>query len=352
MNWWHFFLIFFATMLIIGMLGVELFGLFLLIVFLLGGGYFLAAQFDAFRRPNAFINYLHARNFLSQGKVNQALEHYDKALSMNPSLEVARREKAALLMMMENPAGAEQVLEEAIEQSPDETRLYQMRIRSLMNKHDYSGVLTESERILRNKPDYTLAYLHRAIAHHNMDRLSEAADDYERFIESNPRNLPAYANLAEVYISLRQPARAAELYDDAINQNARFAPAYAGRGFLRAMGGDFDAGLDDAERAVKLAPDQPGVYYGRGCVLALMDDPQAAFDDFQYALELDADYHYAIAAMAATHELGRRRLQADATWRTLVKRDRRYADVEWVLTRYGWQGKLEDAARAIIGRIE
>ncbi len=353
MGWWNYFLIFFAAMIILTSIGGggQFLGLVVLMIVLGGGGFLLARQFGAFQHPNAFINYLHARNFLSQGKLQQALEHYNKALQMNPNMDVARRERDALSLVMENPQLAKQPLGDPFSADPSEQGLYQMRVKTLISQQDYEGVLAETERILNTYPDYKKALYYRALAHQHLENLTQAAQDYETYLEQDPRHLAAYANLAEIYIQLRQPERAKAQYDSAIVQDKRFAPAYAGRGFLVAMDGDYEAALADAEYAVQLADDQPGVYYSRGGVYALMGEEQAAFDDLQYALDLNADYHYAIAAMAAVHQLRKHQLQADAMWKTLVKQDPRYTEIDWVLNRYGWQGTLEQAARELVQRI-
>jgi tetratricopeptide (TPR) repeat protein len=357
MGWWNYFLIFFATVIILTSIGGggSVLGFVALMSLLIGGGFFLARQFGVLNHPNAFINYLHARSFLGQGKIPQALEHYDKALQMNPNLDVARREKEALLLMLNNPNLTPNHHPDPFNTTPNEKQLFDMRVKALMNQKDYEGVLQEAETFLNSHPDYQKAIYFRAQAYHQLENLEQAAQDYELYIQHVPNQLDAYANLAEVYIQLRQPERAKAHYDNALNRDSRFSAARAGRAFLLGMQGDYQAALADAEYAIELDTNKgiahPGPYYSRGCIYALMGDEQAAFDDLQYALDLKPDYHYAIAAMAVVHQLRNHRLQADAMWKTLIRQDARYTDIQWVLNRYGWQGTLEQSARELVQRM-
>jgi len=343
-----------AAVLILSALGGggQFLGLLILSAFIVGTGYFLMTQFDALRHPNAFVNYLHARNFLSQGKIQQALEHYDKALSMNPDLQIAQRDKAELLQMIGDHQSAGALLDGLREQAPQKTKPFKMRLDSAIKTADWESVIRICEEMMQENPDYLDSWLQRAQAYMNLERYEDAKADYHYYIQQKPNYAPAYVGLGQSHLSLGNLADAESAFDQAIGINARFSAAYAGRGFVRAMRDNLDGAYEDANRATQLAPQEVGPYLTRGYVYALYGEYQEAFDDFQYALEREPDYHYATAGIAVTHRMQGNNLQAEAMWKTLTKRDPRYQDIDWVLKRFGWQGPLAEAGQQIVDRIQ
>jgi len=342
-----------ATILVLNVLGGggSALGLLLVSILIVGLGWYMFTQLDALRHPNAFINYLHARNFQSQGKVEQALEHYDKALSMNPELETARRAKAELLQIIGQYNAARDVLQTA-EPQKQKKDLFKMRIKSAQETENWQEMVSISEDMMQENPDHLESWLQRAQAYMNLERYAEAKADYQHFTEKRSNYAPAYAGLGQANLSLGDLEAAESAFNQAIEVSPKFAAAYAGRAFVRAMRDNLDGAYEDAERAAQLAPQDTGTYLARGYVYAVYGEYQQAFDDFQYALELEPEYHYATAGIAITHRLQGNNLQAEAMWKTLIKRDSRYADIDWVLKRFGWQGDLAEAGRKIVSRVQ
>ena len=343
-----------ATVLVLNVIGgsiSEALGLMLSSILIVGFGWYMFTRLDALRHPNAFINYLHARNFQSQGKVTQALAHYDKALSMNPELETARRAKAELLQIIGQYSAARDVLQTA-EPQKQKKDLFKMRIKSAQETENWQELVSICEDMMQDNPDHLESWLQRAQAYTNMERYADAKADYEHFIEKRSNYAPAYAGLGQVNLSLGDLEAAENAFNQAVEVSPRFAAAYAGRAFVRAMRDNLDGAYEDAEHAAQLAPQDAGTYLARGYVYAVYGEYQQAFDDFQYALELEPDYHYATAGIAITHRLQGNNLQSEAMWKTLVKRDPRYADIDWVLKQFGWQGDLAEAGRKIVSRVQ
>jgi tetratricopeptide (TPR) repeat protein len=346
---WNWFLVFFAAMLIFGIIGGggSFLGLLILMLFLGGGGYVLATQFDAFRRPGAFINFLHARNFLSQGKVQQALEHYDKALDMNPDFEIARREKAAVLMAIGSHSEAGDTLDQFGDEAARKIQVFRMKVTSLLTQGKWQEVIALCDEMIEQNPDYAGSYLSRAHAQQQIGHITEAMWDYEAFIERKPNHAPAYASLAQIYMAQGLLEKAEDAFSTAIERRPKFGASYAGRGYVRAMRGEIDTAYDDAETAIHYEPKNPGSYLARGYALALSSNYQDAFDDFQQALDLQPDYPFAVVGMAITHQLQGNRLQSGALWRTLVKREPRFAEPDHAVKFFGLRGDAAEAARSI-----
>lgn len=329
--------------------GGNTFGLILVLIGLGIGGYILQSRFHAMTKPAAYINYLHARNYLEQRKLQLALEHLDKALALNPSLRPAQVLRSAVLLQMGRPGGVVNNIDELMKQNPRDISLYKARIALNISQEKYGSVVMDANQMINIDPSVPEGYLFRAYARHRLEQYELALPDYKQFVSRVPGHAPALVSLGEVYFHLGDIENAQQAYTQAIASISNFGPAYSNRGFLLAAYGDVSGGMADAQKGVEYSPKEPGVYYNRGCIYAILGEYENAFADFQKALEIKLDYSHAVAATAITHYLAGSREQAQTIWKQLILQEEGFADWEWVRERFGWTGDLKDAAQNLVG---
>jgi tetratricopeptide (TPR) repeat protein len=97
-------------------------------------------------------------------------------------------------------------------------------------------------------------------------------------------------------------------FDAAVGEDPS-AAAYSNRGAVLVRLGEYTAALHDYNRAVALAPDDPGVYIGRGNALVLARAYRPAVADFSRAIELSPRH-----ARAYYNRGTARRLAEDPLW--------------------------------------
>jgi tetratricopeptide (TPR) repeat protein len=120
-----------------------------------------------------------------------------------------------------------------------------------------SRALEELNRIIAANPDLAEAYFLRgmALASISSAKLPEAIDNYTRAIQLEP--LPLY------YV-------------------------WRSKALMRLL--DFESALDDANRALELAPDNANVLFQRGAVFYRQGNTQQAVVDWRAGLMLNPDY--------------------------------------------------------------
>jgi tetratricopeptide (TPR) repeat protein len=123
---------------------------------------------------------------------------------------------------------------------------------------NYDKALIEFKNALQIDPKDTEALFEAGVAHEKLGRPGQAVASYEAAIDLSPKHdhLAARAGVARLYIMSGLPDRALELLKLALEQHPDDPTLLALRAVARKRQGDTVGALADAERAVKLAPDQ------------------------------------------------------------------------------------------------
>jgi len=121
-----------------------------------------------------------------------------------------------------------------------------------------------------------------------------AAADFDRVIEMNPKNVDAYYLRAKAYGKLEEWKKAIQDYSTVIELDPDNWEAYQGRGFAKAIKeiGDTQGAIADFTAAIKLNPDNAGLYYNRGLLKGMSTNFQASIDDYNKAIELAPEARY------------------------------------------------------------
>jgi len=138
----------------------------------------------------------------------------ERALAINPSNVVTRRDLATLYLELRRPAKAIEVLAPAVERSDDDAELAYL----------FGLALHRAGRSVESLPYFVQAVRDRVIRYGEpyraagdalfaLKRLDEAIDAYERFAETNHSDVAVYASLARAYAADRDPAATRKALD-------------------------------------------------------------------------------------------------------------------------------------------
>ena len=135
-----------------------------------------------------------------QGRVQEAIDHYNEALQSNPTYALAHNNLGVALKQMGK-------FEEAIDQYQQALRLepdYVEARDNLGNALRLTGRMTEAieqyELVLRLEPDSAEIRYNLAIALRQQGKIEEAIQQYERVVQINPDFFEAHCNLGEMLL--------------------------------------------------------------------------------------------------------------------------------------------------------
>ncbi len=205
---------------------------------------------------------------------------------------------------------------------PEEVRLSFLEGMKLLEDGNYEEALQAFERMLGQEENpeiyYNIGYIktvkeeyteaieafrkatkldrYFAKAYEAMGRAFKALGKAESAAESLKK-------AAEIYMSNEKEEQAEGILNEILEENPDTINVYNTLGVLYRKRGDYQAALQQYQKALKIHPDQPKVYYNIGRLhVDLRDVPQARAN-FEKALSLDPDFKEAREALDAI-ELG------------------------------------------------
>ena len=168
-----------------------------------------------------------------EGKLEQALRRYRRAVELDPRHVAARNHLAGLCRAGGDLAGAAAHLAAALEAAPADA-----------DTHNNLGTVLK-----------------------DLGRLPEALASYRRAIELAPGHAEAHNNLGNALRQMGQPAAAVEHLSRAVQLQPGYAEAHLNLSAAWHAAGRLDAAIAACDAALKAAPHYPQALDQRGCLL-------------------------------------------------------------------------------------
>lgn len=165
----------------------------------------------------AFSN--HGQALFKQGRVEEAIAEYEKAIALNSTLDAARLGLAESFMQQGNFDNAVVQLGKVLELNPENSaaRLQLGVLRGRQGKYD-EAVAALSE-VLRRNPNELAAHNNLGNVLTLQGKNEEAVKHFEKAVQISPEHASAHNNLALAYKKLGRTADAIAEYREAIRLN-------------------------------------------------------------------------------------------------------------------------------------
>lgn len=186
------------------------------------------------------------------GKFSESVEHYSKALEINP------KSVNALLN----------------------------RSIAYENLNDHKKAIADLNQLVTVSPNFVIAYVNRAWSHGKHKEYGQALEDCNKALSLDPKCAAALNNRAAVYNDLGQYEKALDDSTKAIDLSPLLAAAYDTRGVARRNLKQFKLALDDFNKALTLNPKLGEAYYNRALTYKEMGESNRAMSDEQKAKEM------------------------------------------------------------------
>jgi tetratricopeptide (TPR) repeat protein len=284
---------------------------------------------------------------LKAGKLDQALEKYNEALSRNPLLSRVHMNKGIILLRKKEYALAEKEFELELKKNPQEDRAYNdLSVVYLMLKL-YDKAIQAAQKALELKVYYPEAYMNLALAYIGKGdyqrtkeviesglknvhpfpeanyllgevyqaegKLDSAKQAYEKVLsvdpfsdvaynletlssmkdlemEYNDVKAKAYFNMGTLDVQQGELDLAESHLKRAISLKPDFAEAYANLGTLYDNTRRFSEAISPLEKAVSLDPQNPIYHYNLGLAYAKSNRLEEAKEEFQQSLKIEPDF--------------------------------------------------------------
>ncbi|MFO0946029.1 MAG: tetratricopeptide repeat protein [Planctomycetota bacterium] len=224
------------------------------------------------------------------GKVDQALVYYEKALDVNPSYLKGQVLFADILVDKGRSDEALQRYQLALKENAQFIPARMGLGKFFLDRKMYSSAIEQFQKVLEIEPDNTEAKLKRSLALHGAGRKDETYAGILDLLKEQPKNSRLRATLGDIYAEEGKAEKAREEYEAAIRMNVREGAAYNGLGTLLARSGAFAKSVEFFEKAIENEPDNPSAYDNLGSALAALGKTRDAVVQFRKALEVKEGY--------------------------------------------------------------
>ena len=197
-------------------------------------------------------------------EVDEAIESYRLAISLNPQLAEANNNRGVAFSKLSNYNNAIKDYTKAIELNPYYTEAYNNLGEAYIRKGDFDSAIRHCNTALKLNPGHITAYFNRGIAFKNQGEVDRAIQDFDMAIGLSPNLAEAYVSRGNAYCDQGEYDRAIQDYNRAIELDPGDYITYTIRGAAFWRKGDHDLAIQDYDQAIKLNSCYAAAYNNRG----------------------------------------------------------------------------------------
>jgi tetratricopeptide (TPR) repeat protein len=243
---------------------------------------------------NALEHLNRGRDMFAEGKLNMAIQEFDRAIAIDRGLADAYIWRANSYYSKNDYNKTIADCIEAIKLNSNTVFVYITRGLAYEKKQEFYKAIDDYSQAIRLRPNDADMYFLRGSVYKIINNYDRAIDDYTEAIRFNPNYITAYILRASTYHSKGDLDRAIAEYTQIIRLDYNNADVYIGRAYVYGDKGDIDRAIADFTQAIRLAPDSVLAYNNRGIGYAMKGEYDLAILDWEAVLRIDPNNTTAI----------------------------------------------------------
>lgn len=170
-------------------------------------------------RPHAILGLAYS----AKGRLQQAAEHYRKALEIEPNFALAITNLGCVYTDTGNPQRAIELHKKAIELTPKLAMAHYNLATAYGKLNRHTDAMAAYKKALELNPDIVEAHYGLAIAYANLGLSAQAEDEFKKTLKLNPEYVQAHYSLALLYSGTGQKDLALQHYEILKSLDLNFA---------------------------------------------------------------------------------------------------------------------------------
>jgi tetratricopeptide (TPR) repeat protein len=221
----------------------------------------------------------------SQGKIEEAIEHYRQALHINPEAADAHNRLGVALESQGRLDEAIDHYHQALNSRPEFAEAEVNLGIALRNQGKLEAAIAYFRQALQLKSTSAEACVNLGLALEAEGKPDEAIAQYRRALQLKPAMVEAHNNLGLALASLDRLDEAITQYRQALQLSPSYAEAYDNLGAALASEGKLEEAISQFHQALQLKPDSPEAHNNLGIALASQGKLEEAISQFRLALQ-------------------------------------------------------------------
>jgi tetratricopeptide (TPR) repeat protein len=223
-----------------------------------------------------------AVSLVKQGKLDEAIEHLRRALSLSPACAVLHQNLGATLGKQGKLDDAIACLCEAVRLQPDHVESHGNLALAYTEKGQVENAVRTYQQLLQLCPDNAHAHCKLADLYRRMGKLDEAVGSYSEAIRLEPTVALAHHNLGLTFAQQHKFDRAISCYREALRLQPDYADAHNNLGVVFQDQDKLDEAIACFRESLRMRPDCSDTYNNLGIALSnreLLDEALAAYQE-------------------------------------------------------------------------
>jgi tetratricopeptide (TPR) repeat protein len=233
-----------------------------------------------------------------QGKVQEAIGHYEQALRIKPGDPEAHNNLGVALTEQGKVQEAIGHYEQALRIWPDYANVRCNLGLALMGQGRLQEANDQFEQVLRLKPDSAEAQFNWGLALAQTGKPQEAIGHFEQALRLKPDSAEAHYNLGLVLMGEGKLPEAIHHYERVLQINPNDAEAHNNLGLALVQLGRVRDAMEHWEQALRTKPDYADAHYNLGVALEQAGRVQEAIQQYEEAVRIRPDFVQARNALA------------------------------------------------------
>jgi protein O-mannosyl-transferase len=239
-------------------------------------------------------NYLAYHNIgfylYGQGKTDEAMVNYLKALEINPAYEDALNNMGYALAAQHKYAEAIGYYERALRVRPNHADVHNNLGNALADLGRSEEAIEHYRRALDANPEHPDAHNNLGIALAALGKIDAAIDQFHDALRFKPNNAGAHSNLGNALAAKRDFEGAVKEYQESLRLNPDDAQAHNNLGNVLSELRKLDEAIPHYTQALRLNTNNPEAHFNLGTALARQGRTAEAIGQYNEALRLKPDY--------------------------------------------------------------
>ena len=229
-----------------------------------------------------------ARAYFAKGDSNRARQEVEQALRLDSSSPEASVLLAEIDLVQDRGDAAQQRLEKLVIQEPSMGAAHRLLGQTFLARGDLIHAEAEFQSALIIDPDDAQSLNDLGILERRSGKLEESEVRFRQAIEADPSYFAAISNLATAAMESDNLAEAEKLLERALELAPEDPAVHNNRGNLFLRKGDLDTAASEFRRALELKPHYAEPHNGLGAVYSQRNEQRKAEEEFKESITLDS----------------------------------------------------------------
>lgn len=228
----------------------------------------------------------------SQGKLNEAIESYEKALEIQPDYAQVHHDLGEVYLLQRRFPEATASAKLALKLQPDFAPAYKTLGNGLQAEGKIEEALRAYSQALEINPEFAEALVNKGTMLSKLGQSNEAIAYYEKAIAIKPEMAAAHWNMGNVLMQQERSDEAVPYWQKALELKPELLSAESLNDLGTAVGkkGKWSEAIGYYKRAIQLKQDYPLAHFNLGTALKQQGQIEEAIDHFQKTINLKPDY--------------------------------------------------------------